>query len=60
MTGDPNVPFSTTSFEIIEERPLIIPEEAQSSNQALITYSETPQFGDMSVSGQKEFCYDFK
>ena len=46
ITGDLNVPFSETSFEVVDDRPLIIPEEAQKSLRDLATYMENPQFGD--------------
>ena len=40
ITGDLNVPFSETSFEVVDDRPLIIPEEAQKSLRDLATYME--------------------
>ena len=39
VTGDPNVPFRHTSFKITDNRPLIIPKEAQTSFQALYLYA---------------------
>ena len=39
MTGDPNVPFRHTSFKITDNRPLIIPREAQTSFEALYEYA---------------------
>jgi len=53
MTGDPNVPFGHFSFRITDNRPLIIPKEAQTSFEALYLYStENPQFAvaDQDVS----------
>ena len=39
VTGDPNVPFGHTSFKITDNRPLIIPREAQTSFEALYEYA---------------------
>ena len=39
VTGDPNVPFRHTSFKITDNRPLIIPKEAQTSFEALYEYT---------------------
>ena len=39
MTGDPNVPFGHLSFKITDNRPLIIPKEAQTSFRALYLYA---------------------
>lgn len=38
ITGDPNVPFRQNSFKITDNRPLIIPKQAQTSMQALKQY----------------------
>ena len=44
VTGDPNVPFRHTSFKITDNRPLIIPKEAQTSFEALYEYTTGDNF----------------
>ena len=57
MTGGLDVPFNITSFEVVDERPLIIPEWAQEGYGALYEYSKAPQFGDINVRTSKTRFY---
>ena len=54
LTGDSNVPFGETSFEIIDDRPLILPPDVRGSYSDLSSYLDNPEFStaaqDLNVS----------
>ena len=55
VTGDPNVPFGHTSFKITDNRPIIIPREAQTSLCALYDYVTGDNFR-IFITTRTNFC----